>query len=364
MVTNKGEITIIGVRKLDGQGGMERHVREVSVRLSRRGWRVGVLESCAHPTSLPGVNTCGIVPCHIPPLEKIVYNLRCALMVREQRPKLLYVAGLNGGLLIWFFRLCGVKVVARLASLDFLYPKFGWLERVVLRWCLLNYRLAERVVVVNDHYLNYLAPLVRRGKVRVIPNGTVTVTSPSADHDFLSKHGVSHKKFVLSVGRITPEKNYLTLIQGFLQTAAPEYSLVIAGGSSADDDSQAAGSMEMASGRVRLLGEIPPELMQYLYVSCACYVNASLFEGQSNAVLEAISYEIPVLLSDIPGNRSVGLPDNHYFPVHDSDQLSEKIAEALVTPEKFIAPRSVVASFDWEVICDRLEATLLEAMHE
>lgn len=352
----KREVTIIGVRKLDGQGGMEKHVREIAVRLARRGWKVAVLESAACPTPLPGVATDSIDPRGLCGPEKIVYNALCAWRLVRSRPPLLYIAGLNGGLLLWLYRLCGMKVVARLGSVDFLYPKFSVPERAVLRWCLLNFGLAHRVVVVNESYLRYVH--ASRGKVRVIGNGTDARTGPAADHALLLGYGIRHKEFILSVGRITPEKGYATLMEAFGSMGDCGYTLVIAGGGAAETLPRA-----VWGEKVRLLGEVPPELMPYLYVSCACYVNASLHEGQSNAALEAISFEVPVLLSDIAGNRSLGLPDRHYFPPQDRVALAQRLAKALRSPQAFVAPSSLLARFDWERVCDELELTFMEAAH-
>lgn len=350
------EVTIIGVRKLDGQGGMEKHVREVSVRLARRGWRVTVLESAPDCTPLPGVFTANIDPRRIRGPEKLAYNLRCAWRLVRHPPPLVYIAGLNAGLLLWLYRLCGMRVVARLGSVDFLYPKFSLPERVVLRWCLLNFRLAHRVVVVNRSYLRYLA--VGPGTARVIGNGTDGRTEPMTDHDLLQRYGIQHKRFILSVGRITPEKGYATLMEAFASLGDCGYTLVIAGGG-ATDILPMAGRGET----VKMLGEVPAALMRYLYVSCACYVNASLHEGQSNAALEAMSFEVPVLLSDIDGNRSLGLPERNYFPPRDQKALAGKLFRALQRPQSYVVAPSLLARFDWETVCDELERTFMEAVH-
>jgi len=39
---------------------------------------------------------------------------------------------------------------------------------------------------------------------------------------------------------------------------------------------------------------------------------------------QALSYGRPVLVSDIPANKEVGLPDERYFRCGDVDDLKEK----------------------------------------
>lgn len=315
-----------------------------------------MLESASSSTPLPGVSTVSIDSRGMHGAEKIIYNLLCAWRLLRRRPPLLYIAGLNAGLLLWLYRLTGIKVVARLGSVDFLYPKFSFPERAVLLWCLFNFRLANRVVVVNQSYLSYVR--TGTGKTRVIGNGADVHSQYVVDHDMLRHYGVKYKRFILSVGRITPEKGYRTLIEAFRIMGDCGYTLVIAGGGATDELPH-----EKLGGTVRLLGEVPHELMRHLYASCACYVNASIHEGQSNAALEAMSWEAPVLLSDIAGNRSLGLPDRHYFPPQDGPSLTRKLTELLQTPETFVVPTSFMMRFDWEKVCEELEGTFKEAIH-
>jgi len=50
------------------------------------------------------------------------------------------------------------------------------------------------------------------------------------------------------------------------------------------------------------------------------------------ALLEAMSYGLPVLVSDIPANKEVELPAERYFRCGDIDELKEKM-EVLLEKE-------------------------------
>jgi glycosyltransferase involved in cell wall biosynthesis len=56
---------------------------------------------------------------------------------------------------------------------------------------------------------------------------------------------------------------------------------------------------------VRYVGQVEHEDMGALYRQSDVVLNTSLSEGQSAAILEAMSLGIPVLASDIPGNRDL-----------------------------------------------------------
>ena len=59
-------------------------------------------------------------------------------------------------------------------------------------------------------------------------------------------------------------------------------------------------------------------------------INSSISEGGANAVLEAIQLRVPVLASDIPGNRGF-LGDDYegYFETGRADQLADLMRRCL-----------------------------------
>lgn len=54
----------------------------------------------------------------------------------------------------------------------------------------------------------------------------------------------------------------------------------------------------------------------------------SSHEGLPIALLEAMSYKLPVIVSNIPANMEVGLPYPCYFKIGDVGQLQKKTGKA------------------------------------
>jgi glycosyltransferase involved in cell wall biosynthesis len=62
-----------------------------------------------------------------------------------------------------------------------------------------------------------------------------------------------------------------------------------------------------AEDRIHMLGSLPHDRVKDLLRAADCFVQTSLFEGQSNSILEAMHEGLPIICSDIPTQRGDGL---------------------------------------------------------
>jgi glycosyltransferase involved in cell wall biosynthesis len=62
-----------------------------------------------------------------------------------------------------------------------------------------------------------------------------------------------------------------------------------------------------------------------VYTHAGAFVLPSSHEGLPIALLEALSYGLRVIASDIPANREVALESSSYFPVGDVDALTQAL---------------------------------------
>jgi glycosyltransferase involved in cell wall biosynthesis len=157
---------------------------------------------------------------------------------------------------------------------------------------------------------------------------------------------------VLTVGRVTAQKNVDNLIRGYeLYAGGVEDPprLVIAGG--LEETDYVAGLQPLLTERTQLAGKFARSAMAPLYRGSKIYINASLHEGSSNAVLEAISAGCAILLSDIPENRDFGLPAHCYFDPNSPSAIADALKRALADPSAFIAdPRRYLS---WSAVAER-----------
>jgi len=113
--------------------------------------------------------------------------------------------------------------------------------------------------------------------------------------------------FVLPAG-IRKVKNVPAAIRMLekLRAAHPELRLWLAGPVLEEDEGKLVeGLVEQHKDWIRSLGALPHPLMGPLYQQADAVLNTSHSEGQPAAILEAMGYGRPVLVSDIPGNSSI-----------------------------------------------------------
>ena len=65
-----------------------------------------------------------------------------------------------------------------------------------------------------------------------------------------------------------------------------------------------------------------------------------------------MSYGVKVVVSDIPANLEVGLPENDYFPTGDVDMLAEKLKGMVDGPLEHVAYD--MSKYDWDKIAGQV----------
>lgn len=130
-------------------------------------------------------------------------------------------------------------------------------------------------------------------------------------------------KLILSIGRLWHQKGYKDLIWSaeMLRIMREDISYVVLGEGPERERLEAYRDNVRAGAAVHLLGHRSDAAQILPYADL--FWNGSLYEGQSNGILEAMQAGVPVMATDIPGNRD--LIENEktgiLFPVGDVDRL-------------------------------------------
>jgi glycosyltransferase involved in cell wall biosynthesis len=163
------------------------------------------------------------------------------------------------------------------------------------------------------------------------------VTIPNAV-ECAKKHAVYPDPIVsvVSVGRLTEQKDFPTLLKAFCKThgQAPHCKLYIYGEGpdrAALQDFIAAFHLEKHIFLPGVVKDMPTVLSE-----AGIFVSSTRYEGFPNTLAEAMAVGVPVISSDRPENKALisdGV-NGRLFPVGDADRLAELMAELMMDFEQ------------------------------
>ena len=133
-----------------------------------------------------------------------------------------------------------------------------------------------------------------------------------------------NKKIIVVSGSLIKRKDPETIIKAFHLLNRNDTALLFIGSGALENGLR----MQYESNSVLFKGAVK-NVFNYLNHS-HYYVSASISEGLPNSVLEAISMELPVLLSDIASHKEIVGDDYPYlFKVTDITDLKNKMSELI-----------------------------------
>jgi len=211
--------------------------------------------------------------------------------------------------------------------------------------------------MTKSDYVIFISEIIRsemltRYKIRnhsVIPNG-VNIPVKSESSEYIDSLGLQKGKYLIAVGRFLEEKGFDYLIRAFVKAEIRGYKLVIAG----DTDYPTEYSVRLKSlardNGIVLTGFIKGEKFKQVLSWAGLFIMSSFEEGLPIALLEAMSYNINVLASNIPANLQIGLDAKDYFKVGDENDLREKMIRKITEGEKNNFGAFLTERFNWDRI--------------
>lgn len=217
----------------------------------------------------------------------------------------------------------------------------------------LGSRFASAVIVISHTIATCVEKKYGRKDSRLIFNGVRTpeVLPPAKLAAELSPFGLTQGQYILALGRLVPEKGFHDLIAAWSQSPGLP-PLVIAG--DADHTSNYSQDLKASAAEhgVIMTGFIRGDTLQAVLEGARLFVLPSYHEGLPIALLEAMSHNLDVIVSDIPANKDVGLPEAHYFRTGDIASLRSAIERRLASPPALFQ-ELVQQRYNWDRIADQ-----------
>lgn len=197
-----------------------------------------------------------------------------------------------------------------------------WAERSVARG-------AARILTQSGHLASIIERWgVSRDKISVVPNSVVLPELPNREEARAQFGFDSDEKIIVSAGRFVPWKGMSTVIQAVKSIS--ETQLVLAGGGP-----ERRALEEQAGNKVRFVGSLSKERLLTLLRAADVFVLNTRYEGFSHQLLEAMTVGVPVVTTDIPGNKELAEQGKTALvvPWNDKDRIIEAIERLLTDTE-------------------------------
>ena len=350
------KIVVTGTRGIPGiLGGVETHCEELFPRIASMGHDVTVIRRSSYIepenriAEYKGVKLIDVYAPRRKSVEAIVHTFLAVIKARTLKPDILHVHAIGPSLMVPFARLLGMKVVVTNHGPDYDRQKWGRMAKAVLKAGeRFGTRFANRVIVISSVIADILATRYGRTDTDLIYNGVVCPVK-SASRSWLGSGGIADRPYIVAIGRFVKEKGFHDLIEAYCKSGlGSECSLVIAGDSDHEDEYSRALKRQAREAGVVLTGFIKGEPLNQLMSNASLFVMPSYHEGLPIALLEAMSYDLDVLVSDIPANRLPVFASSDFFPTGDTDALAREMVRK--TKERG-TPRSYdLSAYDWDKI--------------
>jgi glycosyltransferase involved in cell wall biosynthesis len=356
-------VIMLGLRGFPNvQGGVETHAEHLCPYLKELGCDVEVIVRSSYMPPDRGDEWHGVRYLRVwspkaSGLETVVHSFLGVLVAAWQRPDVLHIQAIGPALMVPLARLLGLNVVVTHHGPDYEREKWGSLARMALRageaW---GMRFSNGRIVISQTIRKLVRDKYGLSSV-LIPNG-VTLPEAPRSTSVLQQFGLAPGRYVLMVGRLVPEKRHTDLIQAFADAKLDGWKLVLVGTSEHPDAYAAAvAARAQATAGVVMAGFQCGLALRELYAHAGIFVLPSSHEGLPIALMEALSFGLPVVASDIPPHLEIGLDDAHYFHLGDVSALADRLASFARSPwpselrektRKWLAERE-----DWHSVAER-----------
>jgi len=354
------KIFVLGTRGFPNvQGGVETHCEQLYPRIVKSGNEVTVLTRKSYipkANRLDQYNEVKFKHLFSPKkksLEAIIHSILGVIYARVKSPEILHIHAVGPSLVVPFAKLLGLKVVVTNHGPDYDRAKWGKLAKAIIKKGeKFGSKYADKVIVISNVIKNIIKNKYKREDTVLIYNGVI-IPEKSDKIDYLSELGITKDKYLFTAGRFVEEKGFHDLINAFAKLKDNKVKLVIAG--DADHESTYSKKLKKMAkdNNVILTGFIKGEKLHQLFSHSRLFILPSYHEGLPIALLEAMSYNLNVLVSDIPANAEVDLDKEDYFQTANVDDLAKKLEYKIQHPTIRNFRQIIEEKYNWDKIAEQ-----------
>lgn len=355
------KIVFIGGRGIHILGGIENYMLNLTRELTKLGHECIVWCESDHNEveMLDGVK----VIYHPGPKSNLICKPWCGLkatiktVLNEKHVDAIHYNAWPASLWCWIPRLFGIPSMMEGHGLEWQRSKYSPKAQKVMKFMEgFTARLNQHLIMCSEGQVAYFKK--EYGKESVCIPGAVTLPdlNKSNDSDILKRFALEKKKYFLFMGRLVQDKNPDYLIKAFVQAKTSGYKLVIAGSNDAMPEYvEQLHKLSAGHEDVVFTGAVYSDDKDMLLRHAYCFCLPSTIEGLSIVMMEAASYHLPVIASNIDANREFLGEDAVYVQPESEDDLVVALEYAVAHPAEMeeqqkVNYQKIVDKYTWDKV--------------
>ena len=322
------KIAFIGQKGIPvSQGGVERHVEELSIRMVKKGHEVFVY---TRPQWVPkeykkyeGVNLISLPSLNTKHLDAGTHTfISIFSAIFKQKVDIIHLQGIGPGWFAWLPKILSrkIKVVSTIHSADWEHGKWNIFAQMMLKFgAKLSCKFSDEAIAVGRNLQKHCLMNCKKDVI-YIPNGVAIPEknnsvsgAQDSKENILNNFNLQANKYLLTVSRLVKHKGIHYLINAFKnfkdnlnktdQKKFADFKLVVVGSTAFTENYQKY-LLKLTKNRTDIIfaGIQTGNNLDLLFRNSYLYVQPSESEGLSIALLEAMSYGKSILVSDIEEN--------------------------------------------------------------
>lgn len=355
------KLVFIGGRSIHILGGIENYMLNLTRELTKLGHECIVWCESDH-REIEYVD--GVKVIYLPgPKSNLICKPWCGLKATLRTVfgmrgvSFIHYNGWGPSLSSWIPRLCGISSLMEGHGLEWQRSKYSPLAKRIMKFMEgITSHMNHHLAMCSEGQVEYF----RReyGKESVCIPGAVNLPNLAiADKsDILSRYGLEEGRFFLFMGRLVQDKNPDYLISAFIKAKLQGWKLVIAG--SNDQMPEYVEKLHKLGSQcqnVVFTGAVYLEDKARLLRDAYCFCLPSTIEGLSIVMMEAASYNLPTIASDIDANREFLKDDAVYVRPENEQDLVDALKFATTHPEdmdrlKSVNYQKILDKYTWDKV--------------
>lgn len=357
------KIVFIGGRDIRSLGGIESYMYNLSIHLIRLGHKPVVYCESNHDSVeyIDGIKVIFMKGFKSNIVCKPWVGLKATIrtLIREKDVDLIHYNAWPPS--IWSFipRMFGIKSLMQGHGLEWMHSKYSFRQQKILKLmeCITAY-LNQHLIMCSDSQTNYFKEKYNV-TATTIPTAVNMPLINGIQTDILERFALKRNKYFLFLGRLSKEKNVDCLIRGFKKINFKDYKLVLAGTNTVEPDfvEHLRKEAEECS-NIIFTGPVYNNDKDTLLRNAYTYCLVSTTEGLSIALLEAMSYKLPIIASDIEGNRELLCNNAIWVVPEDVDELRSALDYCINNEEGIkryqeVNYNRVLGNYTWDKVTQK-----------